>query len=317
MRRCLNTVDTAAFLTSLRDKTAQGVYAVAYGGGEIPVSVQLSASPELVFTFNGAIDRRKQSIPRFAATGLREFVPASIIAIADPTLACDENLPLGWYAGHQGFELQKILPELIGEIVTALAATRVVFVGGSGGGFAALYYSWTIPRSVAIVSNPQTIIENYNPLHIDLYRRCCWPSLPESATLDSVIDPDLRRLYSERFENTVIYFQIANDHDHLTRHFSPFLASLPRETAAHLILRIGAWGKQGHRPVPKNIWIPWLVAALTAPTTESADIEKMWHAMNQPKLPPLVPLEKSPPVNRDRKLATLLSRGAIDDLLEH
>ena len=253
-------------------------------------------------------------------------------------------MKLAWYAGHEGFELQTILPELFQHIIESLGATRVAFVGSSGGGFAALYYSWQIPGSIAVVSNPQTNLNRYNRGLLENYRAACWPSLGEDAQLEEKIAIDLGPLYAKRCLNTMIYLQVASDFYHIRRHFAPFVAALPGKYADRLIVRMANWGRRGHIPVPATIWIPWVNAALTAPETTAASIEKIWADQNPVAIPPLKPLsgarqnepivsaagvtrakekpnrhpapEPHPrPADRDEQIAAELARAAIGSLL--
>jgi pimeloyl-ACP methyl ester carboxylesterase len=324
-------IEADAFYASLRDRTANGVSTIAIDGGELPVSVRLRDSSTLVFSFTGAVDRSQHTLPRFASTSLYDYVPASIIGLSDPSLDRSVQLTLAWYAGHEGFELQKILPDVLRRMIDSLDATRVAFVGSSGGGFAALYYSWQIPGSVAIVSNPQTNLNRYFRAHRERYRAACWPSLDEDAPLDAVIDANLCRLYAKRCDNTVVYLQVASDFFHIRGHFAPFAAALPREHADRLIVRMANWGNQGHRPVPAAIWIPWMNAALSAPETTAASIEETWTEENPFQLPALEPLTRAaieerpfqfpplkpptPAAGRDEQIAAELALAATNALL--
>lgn len=282
------TLDVDSFLTLLRNRTANGRYDVMLDGGVLPVSVLLQDSPCLVFTFTGAANRDEgNTLPQFASTGLYKYMPASFIRLADPSLDRNDEMRLAWYAGHDGFALQQQLPNLIMRMIEHLGVTRAAFVGGSGGGFAALYYSWHIPQSVAIVLNPQTNLNKYHWGHRRRYREVCWPSLDAKAPLDSVVDVNLCPLYAGRFDNTVICIQIASDYFHLTRQFAPFVAALPAEHRERLIVRVANWGVKGHKPAPTAIWIPWIVAALSAPDTTAESIEATWAEQNPFELPPL------------------------------
>ncbi len=292
-------IETAAFLASLRDRTADGISLISLDGGELPVSVQLRDPSRLVFSFTerpptGPISHS----PHFAVHGLARYIPASVIGFSDPSLTRDDRLKAAWFAGHEGFALQQVLPELIRQMVESLGATRVGFVGGSSGGFAALYYSWHIPDSVAVVTNPQTNFRRYLRSPIDEYRTVCWPSLDPNAALETVIETDLCARYAERFDNTVIYLQVASDYSHLKGQFAPFVDTLPRTFTSRLIVRMENWGRQGHKPAPASIWIPWVRAALSAPDTSAASIENASGTNKTPcdlpsLSPPLVPSSRS------------------------
>jgi pimeloyl-ACP methyl ester carboxylesterase len=284
-------IEADAFYTSLRDRTADGVSTIALDGGNLPVSVQLRDSSAVVFSFSGAVERAKHPLPRFSSATLHNYVPATIIGLSDPSLAQSEDIKLAWYAGHEGFELQQILPDVLQRIVDSLGASRVAFVGSSGGGYAALYYSWKISDSVAIVSNPQTSLARYIQGHRKKYRAVCWPSLDANDPLDGVIDADLGPLYASRCDNTVVYLQVASDFFHVRQHFAPFVSAVSRDFFARLIIRMESWGLRGHHPVPASIWIPWMNAALSAPDTTAESIEATWNEQNQFRLPRLQPIE--------------------------
>lgn len=314
MNQPLQPIERDAFLALLRDRTANGVYMITLDGGELPVSVRLRESSSLVFSFTGAAANRANfSLPHFAVQNLSNHLPVSIIGFSDPSLERNDDLKTAWFAGHEGFELQKLLPPLIQQMVDNLGVTRVGFVGGSSGGFAALYYSWHVPDSVAIVTNPQTNLQRYLPTPIANYRSVCWPSLDPQSSLDTVIDTDLCVLYGRRFENTVIYLQVSSDYSHLRRQFAPFIAALPRGYANRLIVRMANWGRWGHKPAPATIWIPWMRAALSAPKTTTESIEQTWTEQNPYQLPSLEPLTR--PYSRDEQIAAELALFASKTLL--
>ncbi len=312
MSQPIQSIDADAFFASLRDRSAAGVSNVTLDGGQLPVSVRLQESSAVVFTFVGAGAQIDYPLPRFAAIGANDYVSASIIALSDPTLTRDIKMIIGWYAGYDGFELQKVLPEFFRQVIDSLGATRVVFVGSSGGGFAALYYSWQIPGSVAVVSNPQTNVNAYIETRVAQYRAACWPSLKEDDLLDSVIDANLGPLYAKRRKNTVVYLQVASDFFHLARHLAPFFDALPRAYRDRLVVRVSNWGMQGHLPVPPNIWIPWINAALKAPTMTATAIEAAWAEDNLFEVPP--PKRLSTDISRDKHHADELARAAADAL---
>jgi hypothetical protein len=317
MNQSMQSLSADAFFASLRDRTAHGVCTVTLDGGELPVSVHLEDSSTVVFSFAGAVDRSTNTLPHFAATSIHEYIPASVIALSDPSLALSEDLKLAWYAGHEGFDLQQVLPDFFRRVIDCLAATRVAFVGTSGGGFAALYYSWQVPGSLAVVTNPQTNLNRAIRAHREKYRAICWPSLEDDAPLSAAIDVDLCSLYGKRCPNTVIYLQEATDFFHLRWHFGPWVARLPRESAARLVVRMASWAeKRGHQPVPAKIWVPWMTAALSAPVMTAHSIEETWSRENPARIRPLKSRQPSTPAvripNRDEQIAAELSRIATD-----
>src|SRR5262245_2525007 len=112
-------VDVERFLQHVACPTCAGVFGVQMAGGEIPFQVMRRESSVLVVTFAGAIDRRKYTLPQFGGARVDEYVSASVVGIADPSLARSPALTAAWYAGHEGFETQQLLPELIRRLVSA------------------------------------------------------------------------------------------------------------------------------------------------------------------------------------------------------
>ena len=269
----LQPIDEAAFLEQLAGHEFAGRFSLQIAGGEIPVQVQRRDSPILIITFAGAINRSKLQLPQFGGTRLEAFTVGSVIGFADPSLARGPDLTAAWYAGHEGFETQSILPGLIQRCVAACGAERVIYAGGSVGGFAALYYSWLHPGSIVIATNPQTNIERYSAGHQEFYRRYCRPGLGESEPLSTVITSNVVPLYARVFENTVIYLQNAADPFHLRGHFAPFVAAIDLPHQEKMLARLGFWNQIGHTAMPTNEWLAWLKAAIDSPTINAADIQ--------------------------------------------
>jgi pimeloyl-ACP methyl ester carboxylesterase len=267
-------VDDERFFQLVACPTCVGVFGVQTAGGEIPFQVTRRESPVLVITFAGAIDRRKYTLPQFGGARVDEYVSASVVGIADPSLARSPALTAAWYAGHEGFETQQILPGLIRRLVSACGAERVIFVGGSVGGFAALYYSWLLPGSIVIATNPQTDLDRYPLPHTDRYRRYCRRNLDRQTPLSSVITTSVVSCYTERFENTVIYIQNAADPLHVRDHLAPFLAAVDLPDHERLLARLGYWGQAGHAQPPSREWLPWLEAAVASPSSAAKDIQR-------------------------------------------
>jgi pimeloyl-ACP methyl ester carboxylesterase len=264
----------AEFVHRLTGDSVEGVFRVQTHGGEIPMEVTRRRSTVLIVTFAGTVNRQKSRLPQFGGRLLDTHVPASVIRIADPSLPRSATLKTAWYAGHEGFETQLILPELLQRVVMACGAKRVIFLGGSAGGFAALYYSWRLPQSIVIATNPQTDVERFWPSHIQDYRASCRPNLGADDELSSVIATNVVSCYAQRVENTVVYLQNAADSNHVRNHFAPFLAAIDVEDQRRILPRLAYWGKDGHAPVPAEEWLAWLRAAIASPSNAAEDIQR-------------------------------------------
>lgn len=249
-------------------------------GGVLPIDILIRKKPgrPLIFSFHGNTPRAPGlMLPVFTGLNVTRDLDASFIAFSDPSLYLDSNLKLAWFAGARGFDLQKQLPAILARLVDEVAASDVIFFGGSGGGFASLYYSALLPNSLALVWNPQTDITRYNPPHVEEYGRLAFGfSGYDQArdTLPSEIDSGLPDIYAAGFSNRILYLQNNSD-GHVVTHLLPLLesigaptgevargATLSTEIAGNLWLHLGEWG-EGHVPPPPAV-LAALLAALTA-----------------------------------------------------
>lgn len=255
--------DLAAFesISSLQN----GVHTVLAAGLPIDLYMDLKPGCPIVFFFNGAKVRTDDlKLPVFA--GLRVLPPGDVsrVYLSDPSLYLERSLSLGWYAGSTHLRLQQILPRILGRIIELMRSSKVMFTGGSGGGFASLYYARLFKRSLAVVWNPQTDILKFYPRHIDEYGYAAFkfPSLEATRTLlPQFIDTNLCRLYSPAIqENFILYLQNRSDKYHIDHHLKPFLACLgkaidgdavftPGRIDQRLYLHGGEWG-DGHVSPP-------------------------------------------------------------------
>lgn len=246
----------------------------------------------LLIMFHGAVDRETRKVPAFTP-----FLPELAdsvhqLAISDPTMLAGSNFSMSWYAGHESFDSQRILKDIFKKIADFLSVENVIFFGTSGGGFAALYYSWHYCGSVAIVGNPQTKIEKYYSGHVQRYRDECWKSLEKEHPLGELICADVCNLYAERFDNTVIYLQSNSDYFHLFHHMAPFLDAVKVHKKPALISNVGFWGRMGHSPAFSAMH-PWVKTVLSAPDLSVETLIKTHDLLTNQSAPVQAPKEKN------------------------
>jgi hypothetical protein len=223
-------------------------------GAESPIDILIRARPgaPVIFSFHGNTPRSPElQLPVFTGLNVTKDLDASLVALSDPTLNLDADLRLGWFAGSAGLRLQTVLPTILAHIAAVLAAPRIIFFGGSGGGFAALYYAAGFPDSLSVVWNPQTDIRRYNPPHIEDYGRVAfgWGSLDETRDrLADEIVPALAQVYASGRDNLVLYLQNASD-GHVANHMLPLLDAMNAPTA-----EIGE-GQPFSGPITKSVWV--------------------------------------------------------------
>ncbi|WP_418909106.1 hypothetical protein [Glutamicibacter endophyticus] len=155
-----------------------GVHTVTFQDGSLSVDFicnkhVLSARGRVLPVFlTGAIsDRQKKQGPFFTGLGITNELEIPMISISDPSVDTDAELNLAWYAGGLSNRVTDSIIELL-EVISETLEAELLFIGGSGGGFAALQLSRTFKDNCSVfVWNPQTDIYEYSERHVKLYLR--------------------------------------------------------------------------------------------------------------------------------------------------
>lgn len=179
-------------------------------------------SRELVIFLGGARNT-DAAPPRFAGRHICNTVGVSSVHVSDPAYIRDNRIKLAWYGGTSGTPLQRVLPGLVTSWMAEVRAAKLIFVGGSGGGFASIYYAAKMPGSAALVWNPQTDIMRYNKEQRRMYGSLAF-DVPENISeqkLRRSIDVDVLG----RIPSRLHIMQNWRDH-HVDNHFNPYLRSL-------------------------------------------------------------------------------------------
>jgi len=259
-----------------------GVFRLQVGNGSVAMKLRRSDSPVLIIFFHGAIDRSKRQVPIFTSFE-RAPVTANYLSISDPSLERDSTLRIGWHIGNKDQNLQELLPKVFDSIVARLGIEKVIFVGSSGGGFAALYYSYKMANSIAVVCNPQTNIEKYYRNFLTRYLDSCWDKDFELSKHSEVITLNLTGLYSKGLTNRVIYLQNSTDTHHMTNHFAPFASVIPGSDEVKFISKVDFWGSTGHSAIPSSEWFVWVKAALESDAHSAVAILERYRLLSNPQ----------------------------------
>lgn len=245
-------------------------------GLRLPVQWSRGGGDRLVVYFHGAIDRTRRPMPHFVTHDPLLSGSAHQLSLCDPSVLMDDQLTATWFAGHREFPLQKLLPSFFERAAAFLKVSRVVFVGASSGGFAALYYSAKLPGSVAVACNPQIILRRYG-LALRYLERS-WPGCSDSE----LPDVDLRAIYSIPFANSLVLLQSSGDRRHLHNHSAPFLEALHRKSHDRVVYSCGFYGKLGHPgSVSRQQSASWIGAALLSETILADDLLVTQHKLVQ------------------------------------
>lgn len=206
-------------------------------------------------------------------------IALSHVAVNDPTITLTADLTLSWYAGSGDVKLQNILPSVFDRIIEELEPSSVIFFGGSGGGFASLYYANKVKDSIALVWNPQTDILSYNPPHIRAYAAAAF-GIDNDADLGLLADyVDTKLPFDGSNQRCkIIYLQNGSD-GHVKLHLNRMLKRMGLPERAFpfdgmmgddFFLYIGDWG-QGHAVPPKHVLTALLERLLADPKRAFSD----------------------------------------------
>ncbi|RAU19190.1 hypothetical protein DN062_02670 [Nitrincola tibetensis] len=246
-----------------------GVYSIYERGALIDINLDVQSEKPLLVFFNGAQKRDVGlKLPIFSGLGVAPKGLVTRLSINDPCLYMSDDMNMAWYVGSKHYSLQNdIIPRIIDKIITVTNASSVIFVGGSAGGAASLFYARAYPNSFCITSNPQTNILDYHRPHVNRFLKNCFgvdnvsmvknnPRLIGSHVLN------IRKHYGGSVVNPTIYLQNLLDEHHVERHFKPFMKSLkvniPDSVGTYqlnnnLLVHVGDWGK-GHKSAPRDFW---------------------------------------------------------------
>lgn len=268
MVRKFNSVDN--FLKA--DSVQPGILSINSAGLPIDVMNSPKDADTMVVFFHGAIESHYK-VPVLTGQGISTGLNASRVFISDPALYLSDKLMLAWYAGNSAQPtLQTDLIRIIEKLAEANSAKRIIFFGGSGGGFASLFFASHFDNSIAVVFNPQTSISKYQSRAIHAFTHHGFGI--DSAEYDPLsllpgnVVTDLCDVYSDRRPAIVAYIQNLNDHAHVERHLRPFFKNVHPENSLHLLA--DAWG-EGHSAPPKDVLSPILTDLVELPWDRALD----------------------------------------------
>lgn len=219
-------------------------------------------SENLTVFFTAAVPKDSLA-PRFTGFGISRTLNTNGLHFSDPSTALAPEVFLAWYTGSVRQPLAEVLPRIIAHYQSAAPRARTVLYGGSARAFASLVNGHRLPGSIAVVSNPQTDLRNYNTGLVRRWLKICWKTSGVDIPADLARVPpctDLVSLYAQGSPNRVVYMQNAGDADHVAPHFVPFIEATRENPDVRFML--GDWG-DGHKAPPKELIVHTLDMALT------------------------------------------------------
>ena len=211
------------FLDVTTELQGENIISIKFDDKYLDLLVRINKYSPIVTLFHGAVQRTdKLKLPVFSGLNIVDDSYSRVL-VCDSSLGESESLTLGWFGGSAHIDLQNVLPLILKKIFNISQPSKKIFAGGSGGGFASLYYSSLFENVFVIASNPQTDIKKYYQTHVKNYANLAWKC--DVADLGTKIHHDLKSVY-KRNVNTVLYIQNREDRFHIDNHCMPFLCFL-------------------------------------------------------------------------------------------
>jgi len=187
------------------------------GGRQFCFLSRLTTSDTLVVTFHGAnMASKNQPYPRYERARTFMKTRSSFACIADSTIQ-KTDLLLAWYLGDKKHDPMNYIDVVVARAMKKIGASHVIFVGGSGGGYAALRAALRTPNGHAFLESPRLFLETAAQRSMRLYLREFWRGKTVSDLQKS--DPERFDAYRSQIElappRKVYYLQGLYDPDFL------------------------------------------------------------------------------------------------------
>lgn len=240
--------------------------------GQLVPSCYIDDSPGeiLVVYFHGATDRTRIHMPRYER--LRSFAKLNLgprMFFSDPGLDLDSRMILSWYVGTEEVELPLVMARMILTYANVRQVNKVLLVGNSGGGFAALQVAAHLEGTRVLVFHPQISIDRYVPR---LAKAAHWASFGR-GTVGDVKEfshrMDVIKSYERfDFDQHVHYVQNVGDAHHVEAHFVPFREAFGRSRNSDMLkVELPDFGP-GHRLPPPDQYLEYVRSTVAAPGDE-------------------------------------------------
>lgn len=230
--------DVRQIQASLPGRTEHLVVPRQHLGERYPLRflVQNSGSDTLIVISHGALSRSKYSLPRFEWLATVESRSENLLFLSDPVLDANPDVEVAWFTGDARDDVTVRLAAVVRAVADQLGARRILFAGGSGGGFASMALAALTPGSRALAFNPQTSIRKYWQTAVSTYQQALFPELGSPAGLAALGargDAVERARRDPPVDYQVLYVQNSDDEFHMRAHLAPFaeVLQLPAQTA--------------------------------------------------------------------------------------
>lgn len=238
--------------------------------GQLVPSAYFVDAPGDVLTvyFHGATDRSRFSMPRYERLRTMPTLGLGpVMFLSDPCLDLDSRMMLSWYVGNEELDLHRTLARMVESYAHQKGIEKVLLVGNSGGGFAALQLAAYLEGTRVVSFNPQIQIDRYVPriattAHWALFGRDTVSDDPVQAPRMDLIER-YRRI---GFDQDVVMIQNPGDDMHHTNHFLPFQEAFHASENAERLTSHTPYLGPGHRVPPPNEYLDYVREAAQDPS---------------------------------------------------
>ncbi|MGP5086978.1 hypothetical protein ACTXKH_19860 [Brachybacterium tyrofermentans] len=203
----------------------------------------------LTVYFHGATDRTKFTMPRYERLrSMPKLGLGPVMFFSDPCLDLDSRMMLSWYVGTEDVDLHREIARMIDAYARRRGIEKVLLVGNSGGGFAALQLGAYLAGTRVVSFNPQIQVDRYVPriaesAHWALFGRGTVSDDPVNAPRMDLIER-YRRI---GFDQDVLLIQNPGDDHHHQEHFLPFTAAFAASERSDRLRTLTPYLGPGHR----------------------------------------------------------------------
>lgn len=203
----------------------------------------------LTVYFHGATDRTKFTMPRYERLrSMPKLGLGPVMFFSDPCLDLDSRMLLSWYVGTEARDLHREIARMIEAYARRRGIEKVLLVGNSGGGFAALQLGAYLEGTRVVSFNPQIQVDRYVPriaesAHWALFGRNTVSDDPLNAPRMDLIER-YRRI---GFDQDVLLIQNPGDDHHHQEHFLPFSEAFAASERSDRLRMLTPYLGPGHR----------------------------------------------------------------------
>ena len=255
-----------------RNEATDGLHTIQIGNQLLDILIRDRRSSTTVVTFQHRVSVRTP-FPTLVGEKFTGEAGVNLIAVADPSVGLDPEVPLGWYLGNRAIgHLKPILHPILSEAIDAFHPKRLIFFGSSGGGYAAMNYAADFPNSIALTVNPRLDLSQGQDRDWATYMTKCHGAVGRTpyqrisseygVNLADAI-PSSAQFYAAMYHNT-------GDSEFLEKNHAPFVKS--RTGDLYIAERLDFDGN-GHVPIPRDKLIE-TVRELATPSVPQSEAMK-------------------------------------------